>query len=1371
MSKESVKDFLVGSIAIGAGILLAGTGLGFLAAPLYVYGTAKILEAISGPNDIEGIKINVLSTQAPVPIVYGRSLVGIKIVDIRNIDSTDAATPNANPGNIISGAINNHILGQVGALCVGSEDGSGIEEIEDVRFYGEFIGAISPVTAGASLTNSGTLNKYQNHVMYHAQLGTDAQTVHIDIQNQLGWSSLSKGRGIAYLALFLLFDRDVWSGRPSITALIKGNKLYDPRTSTWLYPNYGTRNGANPALVILDYLTSKRYGAGVPYAARDGGSLDFIDEQSFIDMANHCEASVSIPGGSQDRFAFNGAVNPAARISSNLADMAATCRAELVWQGGKYHLVIRQVTTSEAFELTEDNILSIEVARKGTDVPNSIQASYIETTNLSYVEQSVIWPLVGDTTLFDEDNGIENRAEVSLPFTTNQWQAIHTIMVLLREARQDVFANIVTNQEGLKLEVGNVVDVTHEAPGWVQQPMMVKQISSLPDGKTQLGLQKYDAAVYNLDTLSALPSTPTTNLPDPSTVLPPTGLTWLSDGTTALATQEGEIVPRGLLSWTASLDPFLRRYEVQFQLNVGGTWRQATPDPQKEDLSVYVLGITDGIPLDVRIRAINTIGNASVWVEVLNQAVGSLDSNRILNAYLTPIPFVDASGGGAGIDETMAPTSDTPNTSDWSSTPLWSKVTTASGVGTTVISSQSALSCPSQDSYDFEIHMADPSGTPGAGIDQGMTLHIQARMRQTADDNCGEIKVELVENVTIRATLPFTFLDTITQDPSNLYQDLSYGLTAAEVDAIGDFTDLRFRITGDIGHDNEFSDPFIEVATCRLVYAVLPQRGIRLDLNYDVTLEVDELDIVVKWDDGGGLATHAYTKTGIGGVAGVERLQGNDGDFFAREGWTQISVDITPVAQPGDNVGRLVSLKLEDVNDSPAGVRIALTAGGTARADWIEIGSNISVDLVNGRPRINASIGATGLDGLTDVTLSAPATGEVLVKQAGDWINRTLAEAGISAPGHTHAAADVVSGTFATARIPSLDTGKITTGVFSLARIPNIDVSRIPSLPASQITSGVFNVAQIPDLNASKIDPGTFPSGTWRIDGKLGIDGAPPAELASGDLLITNGILATSSAGSGNIDHLWHDDTLNEWHFVSDTTRKASGNSGLRAALTRMGNGSVTVPAHSFSGDTDLGIYRVGANVLGLAADRVEIHGTGDEMLRMSDDSATGSPYITWYQSTTRRAFIQYQDSGDNLKINTDLATGRVSLQTANIEHIRVEGVNEAAHGEFGILNAGQYWDPVLKGATNVIDWQEGNFYEYSWTGSRTISMSPTPKDGFCLVLTFNYVSGSGVLTMPAAWRWNGGIGPSAPTNGVTLWIQAIWQAAGIVTADWGLYS
>jgi hypothetical protein len=51
-------------------------------------------------------------------------------------------------------------------------------------------------------------------------------------------------------------------------------------------------------------------------------------------------------------------------------------------------------------------------------------------------------------------------------------------------------------------------------------------------------------------------------------------------------------------------------------------------------------------------------------------------------------------------------------------------------------------------------------------------------------------------------------------------------------------------------------------------------------------------------------------------------------------------------------------------------------------------------------------------------------------------------------------AANIISGTLATGRIPSLDASKITTGTFAAARIPDLD--------ASKITTGTLSVSRLP---------------------------------------------------------------------------------------------------------------------------------------------------------------------------------------------------------------------------------------------------------------------------------------------------------------------
>lgn len=64
-----------------------------------------------------------------------------------------------------------------------------------------------------------------------------------------------------------------------------------------------------------------------------------------------------------------------------------------------------------------------------------------------------------------------------------------------------------------------------------------------------------------------------------------------------------------------------------------------------------------------------------------------------------------------------------------------------------------------------------------------------------------------------------------------------------------------------------------------------------------------------------------------------------------------------------------------------------------------------------------SGITAEPLSDLSDVTITAIASSELLQWNGSAWINRTLAEAGIAASSHTHATTDIISGTFADARI------------------------------------------------------------------------------------------------------------------------------------------------------------------------------------------------------------------------------------------------------------------------------------------------------------------------------------------------------------------
>ena len=77
------------------------------------------------------------------------------------------------------------------------------------------------------------------------------------------WTANHKLQGIAHLAIMFKYykpeaegDEEKYdNGLPSVTAIIRGKKVYDPRTATTAWSD-------NPALIVRDYLTNTKYGLG-----------------------------------------------------------------------------------------------------------------------------------------------------------------------------------------------------------------------------------------------------------------------------------------------------------------------------------------------------------------------------------------------------------------------------------------------------------------------------------------------------------------------------------------------------------------------------------------------------------------------------------------------------------------------------------------------------------------------------------------------------------------------------------------------------------------------------------------------------------------------------------------------------------------------------------------------------------------------------------------------------------------------------------------------------------------------------------------------------------------------------------------------------
>jgi len=203
----------------------------------------------------QGILINSQSNVDPIPVIYGRRRVGGTRVFIE-----------------VSGSSNEY-LHLVLVLSEGAVTAIDNVYLDDV------------LSTDAKFTGLLTVTKH---------LGTPGEAADAALTADVPkWTSDCKLSNCAYLYVKLKYDRNAFSGLPTITADVRGRTLYDPRDGQTRYSN-------NPALVLRDYLINTIYGRGIASSA--------IDDTSIATAANACDVRITAPSFS-DIFTVSTATN------------------------------------------------------------------------------------------------------------------------------------------------------------------------------------------------------------------------------------------------------------------------------------------------------------------------------------------------------------------------------------------------------------------------------------------------------------------------------------------------------------------------------------------------------------------------------------------------------------------------------------------------------------------------------------------------------------------------------------------------------------------------------------------------------------------------------------------------------------------------------------------------------------------------------------------------------------------------------------------------------------------------------------------------------------------------------------------------------
>jgi hypothetical protein len=539
-------------------------------------------------QEARGRTVMVRSSVESHKIIYGQSRVSGPIVFI----STSGSGPDST-GATVTG--DNLFLHMVIALA-----GHEVEEIGTIYLND------LPVSLDGSgfVQDSPYLKDGKSYVRVRKALGTASQPADSQLISEVAnWTSAHRLQGIAYVYVRMQWNADVFpQGIPNISAVVKGRKVFDPRTNTTAWTD-------NAALCIRDYMTAD-FGFNC--------SADEINDDYFEAAANVCDESVTLTtGGTQDRYTINGVIDTAAARIDNLSGMVAAMAGAVTYVQGQFraHAGAYDAPVG-AIDLDQlAGPIKINARPPRQELFNRVQGTYVDPAKNW---QPTDFPPVGNSLYVSQDGGELIPRDVILTLTNHPEAAQRIAKVILEQGRQGIQVELKLKHHALSYAVWDTVTFTNAPVGWENKVFRIKSMRHEGIGPITLSLQEESSASYNWNSgmASTYDAAPDTNLPNPFTVAPPSALTITEE---LYATRDGTAAKaKAIMGWLPSADPFISQYQPEYKLADSSDWNVLA---RTDALRSEVLDVAPGL-YDFRLKAVNTLGVSSAYITAVRNISG-----------------------------------------------------------------------------------------------------------------------------------------------------------------------------------------------------------------------------------------------------------------------------------------------------------------------------------------------------------------------------------------------------------------------------------------------------------------------------------------------------------------------------------------------------------------------------------------------------------------------------------------------------------------------------------------------------------------------------------------------------------------------------
>lgn len=454
-------------------------------------------------------------------------------------------------------------------------------------------------------------------------LGAPGQTADARLQMLYPgvWTPDHRVDGVAYMVCEFQYDEtSLPSGLPNVTALVRGAKLYDPRTGLTVFSE-------DPALMMRHVMAHPYFGKRTSFSAAEDARI--------VAAANACEAAIDYGGGTVSTYRAAVVIPYGAPPRDVLDDLSqamggqwAYAAGELFMRAGVYQSPVMSLTDADLAVVqrgndgsTTQSPITISTHRPRNEKVNSVVCRIWDQA-AGYV-QTPIMPMRVDA--FVTADGAELVQEVTMPAVFYAYQAFAVAAIMLRDSRDPLTVTLPFKLTAYKIELFDSVTLTLARYGWVSKEFQVLGRTFLPDGSVQLTLKETSAAIFQWGA-GFVPSGYATNttLPEPWNITPPEIATLASGEDQLIVQTDGTVINGVVVTWAAVQDASVTdgggSIEVQYAHFPYDAWHSIRVPGG--DTRAVIVGVPDNVWVVVRLRSRSSLAISDWSVQQWVQATG-----------------------------------------------------------------------------------------------------------------------------------------------------------------------------------------------------------------------------------------------------------------------------------------------------------------------------------------------------------------------------------------------------------------------------------------------------------------------------------------------------------------------------------------------------------------------------------------------------------------------------------------------------------------------------------------------------------------------------------------------------------------------------